>query len=217
MNALSKHCDRYKKAMQDKELSILQQEKNWLVSAVAAAVLHQDNGDLSALRSQLSELAALADRFDPTAKPGDRWRALSEVMMIAQESSLPLEQLRLVLPNKLTGLMMKRIRDEPGITPVQLAKDCAKQLNHISNELKKLDKALLIHRLRKGRSQHLYLSALGKETLDSLAHVQAAPTPPRQQSYPHVDMDRLKKLEKDGKAPPLPWIGDKDQRTAIAA
>lgn len=217
MNALSKHCDRYKKAMQDKELSILQQEKNWLVSAVAAAVLHQDNGDLSALRSQLSELAALADRFDPTAKPGDRWRALSEVMMIAQESSLPLEQLRLVLPNKLTGLMMKHIRDEPGITPAQLAERCAKQPNHISNELKKLDKALLIHRLRKGKNQHLYLSALGKETLDSRAPVQAAPTPPRQRSYHYADQARLQKLEKDGKAPPLPWTGDKNQRTAIAA
>ena len=138
-------------------------------------------------------------------------------MMIAQESSLPLDQLRLVLPNKLTGLMMKHIRDEPGITPAQLAERCAKQPNHISNELKKLDKELLIHRLSKGRSQHLYLRALGTETLDSPAHVQEAPTPPRQQSYPQVDMDRLKKLEKDGKAPPLLWIGDKDQRTAIAA
>ena len=135
MDAFLKHCDRYKKAMQDKELSVLQQEKNWLVSAVASAVLRQEESELSALRSQLSELAALADRFDPTAKPGDRWRALSEVMMIAQESSLPLEQLRLVLPNQVTGLMMKHIRDEPGITPALLAARCAKQPNHISNEL----------------------------------------------------------------------------------
>ncbi len=217
MDALSNHCDRYKKAMQDKELSVLQQEKNWLVSAVASAVLRQENGELSALRGQLSELAALADRFDLTAKPGDRWRVLSEVMMIAQQSRLPLEQLRLVLPNKLTGLMMKHISKEPGITPAQLAKRCAKQPNHISNELKKLDKALLIHRLRKGRSQHLYLSALGKETLDSLAPVQAAPAPLHQRSYPYADTGRLQKLEKDGQAPLLPLIGDKHQKLAIAA
>lgn len=215
MDAFLKHCDRYKKAMQDKELSVLQQEKNWLVSAVASAVLRQEESELSALRSQLSELAALADRFDPTAKPGDRWRALSEVMMIAQESSLPLEQLRLVLPNQVTGLMMKHIRDEPGITPALLAARCAKQPNHISNELKKLDKALLIYRLRKGKNQHLYLSALGKETLGSLALVQAAPTPSRQVSYLHIDKDRMKKLKpKDGQAPSVPWSF---KRSALAA
>jgi hypothetical protein len=139
MDALPLHCQRYKKAMQDKELDVLQQEKNWLVSAVASAVLRQENSELSALRAQLSELAALADRFDPTCKPGDRWRSLSEIMLITQESSMPLEQLRLVLPGKLTGLMMKHIREEPGITPAQLAERCGKERNHISNELKKLD------------------------------------------------------------------------------
>jgi DNA-binding MarR family transcriptional regulator len=203
MDTLSKHCQRYKNAMHDKDIGILQQERNWLVSAVASAMLRQEDSELSALRGQLSELAALADRYDPTARPGDRWRALSEIMMIAQESSLPLEQLRLVLPNKLTGLMMKHIRQEPGITPAQLAQRCAKQPNHISNELKKLDKALLIHRLRQGRSQHLYLSGSGKETLDSLATVQAGPALPR--IYPHADTDRLKKLESGGKTPLLPW------------
>jgi DNA-binding MarR family transcriptional regulator len=214
MDTLSKHCQRYKNAMHDKDIVILQQERNWLVSAVASAMLRQEDSELSALRGQLSELAALADRFDPTARPGDRWRALSEIMMIAQESSLPLEQLRLVLPNKLTGLMMKHIRQEPGITPAQLAQRCAKQPNHISNELKKLDKALLIHRLRQGRSQHLYLSASGKETLDSLATVQAGPALPR--NYPHADTDRLKKLESGGKTPPLPWP-EKTTRTIGAA
>ena len=76
MDAFSKHCDRYKKAMQDKELSVLQQEKNWLVSAVTSAVLRQEESELSALPSQLSELAALAGRFGPTATPGDRWRGV---------------------------------------------------------------------------------------------------------------------------------------------
>jgi hypothetical protein len=212
MDTLGQHCQQYKIAMQDKDLVALQAEKNWLVSAVAAAVLRQENAELSLLRSQLSELAPLADRFDPAGKPGDRWRALAEIMMIAQESSMPLEQLRLVLPSKVTGLMMKHIRDEPGITPTELAQRCAKQANHISNELKKLDNALLIHRLRKGRSEALYLSVLGKEALDRLSPMQ--PTPARQVSYPHANPDRLATLEKNG-PPRLPdW--QSCMKTAVA-
>jgi hypothetical protein len=73
----------------------------------------------------------------------------------------------------------------------------------------------LIHRLPKGRSQHIYLSGLGKETMDGLMPMQVVFAQP-QASYKHIDLDRLKKLEKCGR-PQLPnWQSFMNNRAVPA-
>lgn len=203
MDKLTHHRDAYRQALQQQDNAALNQEKRWLTSAVAAAVLNQDIQTINALRATLADLPALADRFDATGKPGDRWRALTDMLHVAAESALPLEQLRLTAPGKLSGLILKHIQTQPGITPKQLAECCAKEPNHIANELKKLDQIGLIHKQRQGRNQHIYLSAQGKTALETLAPVKIVATTGNHAKLPHIDNERLKKL---GEKPVLPAI-----------
>jgi DNA-binding transcriptional ArsR family regulator len=165
---LSQHRDIYKQALQTQDEQTLLREKTWLTTASAAALLEQDIEAMRNIRACCADLSSLADHFDCTAKQGDSWRTLGNVLTLALESHRPLEQLRLVLPNTVSGVIMQHIKKEAGITPTTLAKLCQKSATHISNELKKLETAGLIDRLKRGKSHGLFLSILGKEALDSV-------------------------------------------------
>jgi len=140
MNKLSQHRDTYKQALKNSDNQALLQEKSWLTAAAASALLNQDIEAMRQVRGCCADLSALADRFDSTGKPGDRWRTLGDVLTLALESGRPLEQLRLALPATVSGTLLQHIKDQPGITPTQLSQCCDKSASHISNELKKIGK-----------------------------------------------------------------------------
>jgi hypothetical protein len=168
MNNLTQHLEAYKQALKDQDQDTLIREKATLTEAVAWALLEQDEEQIQAVRACLANLAPLADHFDETGKRGDRWRALGEVLRLIAENNKPLEQLRLTLPNTVSGKILKEIQAQAGITPSELSKRLGKSGTHISNEIKKLDTARLIVRLKRGTSCELFLSVLGKEALDSV-------------------------------------------------
>jgi DNA-binding MarR family transcriptional regulator len=198
MDKLTLHRDAYRQALQQQDAACMDSEKRWLTAATAEALMEQDMIAINALRAHLAELIAPADRFDLTGKPGDRWRTLTDLLYVAAESALPLEQLRLAAPGKLSGLILKQVQKQPGITSGELAERCQKEPNHIANELKKLDRAGLIHKQRRGRNQHVYLSTEGKAALDTLAPVQLAPPQPVAIQARHVDPQRAAILEQYG-------------------
>jgi DNA-binding MarR family transcriptional regulator len=168
MNNLTQHLEAYKQALKDQDQDTLIREKATLTETVAWALLEQDEEQIQAVRACLANLAPLADHFDETGKRGDRWRALGEVLRLIAENNKPLEQLRLTLPNTVSGKILKEIQAQAGITPSELSKRLGKKDSHISNEIKKLDTARLIVRLKRGKNYELFLSVLGKEALDSV-------------------------------------------------
>jgi hypothetical protein len=198
MSTLKQHGDNYKQALQAQDAEALLREKNWLTTAAASALLEQDAEAMRQVRACFADLGALADRFDSTGKPGDRWRALGDVLTLALQSGKPLEQLRLVLPNSVGGLLMKHIQKEPGITPSALALRTGKQANHISNALKKLDAAGLLHTITRGKSKTLFLSVLGKQALESLAPLQVVEKTVAPAEFKYCDLERLRRIEADG-------------------
>lgn len=204
MDALSQHCNAYKQALQAKDDNALLREKAWLTTATTSALLEQDDKLMHNIRACCADLSALADRFDTTGKPGDRWRALGDVLTLALESGKPLEQLRLVLPSTVGSLIMKHIKEHPGITPTELSRRCQKEPNHIANEIKKLENAGLIHCLKRGRNREIFLSMLGKETLDSIAPLTVISQPKEKKIDKYVDNERLQRLTASG-APRLPF------------
>lgn len=168
MDKLQKHRLAYKQALKDNKVATIIYEKACITSIVSAALLNQEPKQMQQARAVIAELSALADHFDSTGKPGDRWRALTEVLTQALESGKPLQQLRLVLPTSVSGKIIEHIQENPGIRQDNLAKNLKKSPSHISNEIKKLENAGLIYRLKRGGHNELFLSVLGKETMDSL-------------------------------------------------
>ena len=196
MNNLTQHQhrDSYKLALKTKNEAALLHEKACLTAAAASALLEQDSNAMRSIRACCADLSSLADHFDTTGKPGDRWRALGDVLTLALESSKPLEQLRLVLPSTVGGLIMKEIKKHPGITPSELSESCKRQPSHISNEIKKLENAGLIHSLKRGKNKELFLSMLGKEALDDVAPMKIVPQQePR--IYKFENKERSQRLE----------------------
>ncbi|MGZ8161190.1 MAG: hypothetical protein ACXWT1_22810 [Methylobacter sp.] len=204
MDNLTQHLDVYKQALQQKDDNALLREKAWLTTAAASALLEQDTEAMHRVRACCAELSALADRFDITGKPGDRWRALGDMLTLALESGKPLEQLRLVLPNTVSGLLIKHIKDQPGITPTELSQRCQKTTSHIANEIKKLENAGLIHCLKRGKNKELFLSILGKEALDSVAPMKIVAQQEPKRDYKYIDNKREQRLTADG-TPKLPF------------
>lgn len=190
MSNLIKHSDAYKNALQNKDNNTLLQEKAYLTTAATSALLEQDTKTMRQVRACLADLSSLADIYDKTGKPGDRWRALGDVLTLALECGKPLEQLRLVLPSTICGKIVSHIKAQPGITPKELSAHLNKASNHISNEIKKLESAGLIYRLKRGRNYEFFMSALGSRMLDSVipANIQQQQKqiPASIRKYPHL-------------------------------
>ncbi len=198
MNNLIQHRDTYKQALQTKDANALLREKAWLTAAAASALLEQDTEAMRRVRACCADLSSLADRFDSTGKPGDRWRTLGDMLTLALDSGKPLEQLRLVLPSTVGGMMMKHIEKEPGITPTELSRRCQKQPSHTANEIKKLENAGLIYRFKRGKSHELFLSILGKEALDSVAPMKIISQQEPKSVYKYEDKERVQQLAASG-------------------
>lgn len=167
MNDLTQHLEAYKQALKDQDAETVLREKAKLTEAVAWALLDQDEEQIKAVRACLANLAPLADHFDETGKCGDRWRALGEVLRLVSENNKPLEQLRLALPNTVSGKILREIQAQAGITPSELSERLGKSDSYISNEIKKLDTARLIVQLKRNKHYELFLSVLGDEVLQN--------------------------------------------------
>ncbi|MDD2739695.1 MAG: MarR family transcriptional regulator [Methylomonas lenta] len=204
MSNTIQHRDAYKQALRSKDEASLLIEKAWLTTTAASAMLNQETVELSEILACCSDLAPLADHYDFTGKPGDHWRALSDILTLAMQSGKPLQQLRLVLPSTVSGLLIKHINDQPGITSKALADRCQKTAPHISNEIKKLERAGLIYRKKHGRERALFLSKLGKDALDDTKPIKIVVGDRSPLSFPHADQDRLNKLTHSG-MPTLPF------------
>jgi DNA-binding MarR family transcriptional regulator len=204
MENVAIRCSAYKQALNDNDHSTLLREKAWFIAAATSALLEQDTSAMIRIRAYCADLSPLADRLDPTGKPGDTWRSLANVLTLAIESGKPLEQIRLVLPTTIGGLIMKHIKSHPGITPTELSTHCNKKPNHIANEIKKLENAGLIYRMKRGKNHELFLSVLGKETLDSIAPLKIIPQKNPKREFKHIDVERAHQLTRSG-APKLPF------------
>lgn len=194
MDKIIPHREAYVTALKNKDEASLLLEKAWLTATATAVLLEQETDKISEMRAFIADLAPLADRLDMTGKPGDRWRALGDVLTLALESGKPLEQLNLVLPSTVSGLFVKHISKEPGITQIELGKRCGKNKSHVSNEIKKLEDAGLIYRKKHGRENTLYLTRLGKETLENTEPVKFVLSATPESKLPYVDQNRLEKL-----------------------
>ncbi len=188
------HRDAYITALKSHDEASLLLEKAWLTTAATAVLLEQETDKIREMRAFIADLAPLADRLDMTGKPGDRWRALGDVLTLALESGKPLEQLNLVLPSQVSGLLVKHIDKQPGITQNELGARCGKNPSHVSNELKKLEHAGLIYRKKQGRENALFLTRLGNETLKNIEPVEPVLSVTPEAKLPYVDAIRLERL-----------------------
>lgn len=197
---LETHATGLRHALADHDQQSVREHRDWLTGAVAAALLDQDVKAMQALRAALVELIPLADKYISSGA-GERWRALGEVLQSCADTYKPLEQRRLAEPSRLSGLILRRIAKESGITPSVLAARLNKKRSHISNELNALEKEGLIYRLSEGRNIYLYISGTGRGVLASFLPVRSLDDTgtekylPRE--YPHVDPERLRHASPD--------------------
>lgn len=165
---LQTHLTALRQALLDHEGRVVREQQDWLTGAVAAALLNQDQDAMQVLRAGLVGLIPIADKY-ASGGPGERWRALGEVLQACADTHKPLEQVRLAESDRLSGLIIRQINRNPGITPSVLAEKLEKSRSHISNELKALYREGLINGISRGRATHLYLSGVGKDVLDSFS------------------------------------------------
>lgn len=151
-------------ALIDQDADAVTRHQAWLMGECAAGLLHQDGEALSALRAAVADLGPVADHYGE-GKAGERWRAVWELLYAIGETSRPLEQLRLARADTLAGRLLRLIRDEPGISPGEMAKRVHKRSNHVSNALRALIGQGLVHRVPQGRELRYYLSATAREAL----------------------------------------------------
>ncbi len=187
---LEHHILTLRQALLDGNSTEAETAKNWLMGEAAAALLHQDATGMNALRAHLADLAPLADKYGD-GRPGDRWRAVWELLHACGETVRPLEQARLARPSQLSGLILRHIRDDEGITPSELGARVNKKPNHVSNTLRILAEQGLLYRVPQGKKNRYYLSEMGREILQRQQPVQPAPAPAPVPDLPHVDENRL--------------------------
>ena len=191
---LHTHATSLRQALIKSDKSAIRTHRDWLIGAVAAALLDQDMDAMRSLRAELASLIAVTDQYYD-AGAGERWRALAEILQACADTYKPLEQMRLAQPNRLSGLVLRHIGRESGITPSSLADKLGKQRNHISNELRALEQEGLIHKLSEGRNTYLYISGIGRKMLEN--YQAAAPVDdyreaPMERNYPHADPNRTR-------------------------
>lgn len=162
--ALARRVQALSDALIDGDGTAAATHRAWLMGEIAAGLLHQDGATLMELRAAVADLAPLADHYGEGG-PGERWRAVWELLYAIGQTSRPLEQARLARAETMPGQLLRLIRDTPGISPGEMAKALGKQANHVSNALRGLIDQGLAFRLPRGREVNYYLSETGREAL----------------------------------------------------
>jgi DNA-binding MarR family transcriptional regulator len=201
-------------ALIDGDFDAAKHLQGWLMGECAAGLLNQDGETLADLRAAVADLVAVADRYGP-GKPGDRWRAVWELLHAIGATTRPLEQLRLAHPQRVSGQLLQLIRDRPGISPSEMVQCLGKKANHVSNALRGLIDQGLVDRVTRGREVDYYLTGTGREALadeapapgavTATAQPQRIPSLPRTAanagSYPYLDERSLQRWPTPGQRP----------------
>lgn len=171
--ALARRVQALTDALIDGDHTAAATHRDWLMGEVAAGLLQQEAATLMDLRAAVADLAPLADHYGEGG-PGERWRAVWEILYVIGQTSRPLEQARLARSETVPGQLLRLMRDEPGISPGLMAARLGKRANHISNALRALIDQGLAFRLPHGRTLRYYLSETGHESAEDRA---ATPPP----------------------------------------
>lgn len=211
MDHLEDHIAKMRAALIDKDQAAATREQHWLMGAISAALLQQDQAAMMTLRGHLADLAPLADHYG-AALPGERWRAAWEILLDFTEAIRPLEQVRLVAPGQLSGLLLHHIAATPGITPGELACRTGKEPNHISNTLRALSDQGLVQRVPAGRNSFYHLAAMGVAALAQQQPLaEAAKSAPTESGkvidFAHAKKERLQR--RDTARLPARWSGNR--------
>jgi hypothetical protein len=181
-------------ALIDADPDAVKTHQDWLMGECAAGLLDQDGATLAELRAAVADLAPVADRYGQ-GLPGDRWRAVWELLHAIGAASRPLEQRRLARPERVSGRLLRLIRETPGISPGRMATALGKQTNHVSNALRGLLDQGLVQRLPRGREVNYYLTETGREALadEAPAELVAEAPPDNARTLPFVADRRMQR------------------------
>lgn len=166
-----------KKRAQDLRLALMDGDQDaaaklqaWLMGEVAAGLIEQESEVLLDLRAAIADLPQVADRYGD-GKPGDRWRAVWELLYAVGQTTRPMEQQKLMQAETLPGQLLRLIAAQPGIAPTDMGKQLGKERNHVSNTLRALLDQGLVYRVPRGRSAAFYLTPQAKALLPEQAVV----------------------------------------------
>ena len=194
----SEQVDQLRQALLGGDAERAEAPQAWLMGEIASALQAQDRDKMMELRGHLANLIPLADHHG-SGKPGDRWRAVWELLQACSATHRPLEQYRLAEPGRLSGLILAQIKRQPGITPSELAGDLKKQANQISNELRRLRDEGLVHRVPEGAQRQYFLTSAARTLLVGQSPVRLVVQPQRE--YLHLREERLKQRENPNELP----------------
>jgi DNA-binding transcriptional ArsR family regulator len=200
------HIDQLRQALLDANPEQIEAPQAWLMGEIATVLQSQDREKMMELRGYLADLIPLADHYG-TSKPGDRWRTAWELLQASSASHQPLEQYRLAEPGRLSGLILKHIKQIPGITPGELTKILHKMPNQISNELKRLRDDGLVHQIPNGNKRQYFLSSTARGLLEQQSPARSVPAPAPARKFPHVRKDRLEQRPDIHKIPAIAIAG----------
>ena len=197
---LNEQIEQLRQALLGGDSEVVEKPQAWLMGEVASALQAQDRATMMELRGHLANLIPLADHHG-SGKPGDRWRAVWELLQACSASHQPLEQYRLAEPARLSGLLLKHIKQQPGITPSELGDALGKKLNQISNELKRLREEGLVHQVPQGAKRQYFLTTAARTLLEGQSPVRLASQGPRE--FRHLREDRIAGRENLYKIPSI--------------
>lgn len=136
-------------------------KKDWLMGEITSALMLQDEKIIMILRGHLADLIPLA-REHGDAGEGERWQTIWEILHAFHVTSRPLEQLRLASSKLITGVLMRVIENNPGLSGVELSNLMDKSLKKVNDSIASLERHdLIMHIPSKG----LFLTATGREML----------------------------------------------------
>lgn len=198
LERLKENAQALRLALIDGDSSAVEQHQRWLMGEIAAGLLHQDSDHLLDLRAAIADLAPVADRYGP-GKRGDRWRTAWELLYAISQTVRPLEQQRLARADTLAGQILRRIVEQPGITPGEIVAATGKARNHVSNELALLQNQGLVYRVPRGRSVMVFPTPDAAARFPDLGQMAAAPQVQtlgeqpavNDASFPYVNENRL--------------------------
>jgi hypothetical protein len=192
---LKAHAQDLRLALMDGDKDAAAKLQTWLMGEVAAGLIEQESDALLDLRAAIADLPQVADRYGD-GKPGDRWRAVWELLYTVGQTSRPMEQQRLMRPETVPGQLLRLIADTPGIAPTKMAEDLSKETNHISNTLRALLDQGLVYRVPRGRTASYYVTPEAAEGLpnqvpENLVRLPEGVTAANDQRFHFIDPPRL--------------------------
>lgn len=167
INDINYHALAMRSALLDGNLDAIPDLHKWFMGKAARALLTQDRPSLQVLSEHLSSIASLAKEILPDLQ--GQFIGVSEILYMCSNVYSPLGQIRLADPKHVSGKVLRLVGQREMIKPGEIAKELSLSASRVSNVLRQLDDEGLIHRQPKGNSSLVYLTQLGKDTLELFA------------------------------------------------